>query len=342
MNTFAEILSRQNEGHTPGANSTINQILKFVFVECVANGGRKFDVLARNFVRNGFLCQENVESVVEVMGRAQRAYHTLLRFADRFISRKARAYDCDTDLAMRPLAEIPPRLRITLVENRTIYRFRLGDLITIVEKRLCNADNFFPDPLAIVNPYTNLPFGLRSLYKIYSRCKSSNYTLPPLFHQFFLCGFDLDLFIDFNECMLKEHIIDEFAAHATPREKRRKVAAMIYHYRSYLSCISYSREDHDVLHSRASHLLIHYLRSQFSLNPNVKFKSQRTVKRGLRRIRADWITTRHPLEGCYAASQDDPDAPGPFRFGPLHDVDEGVGGVVYDDDDEYDEYDEYD
>ena len=194
-----------------------------------------------------------------------------------------------------------------------------------------------------------MPFGLSSLYSIYTRCKSSSYTLPPLFHQFFLCGFDLDLFIDFNECMLKEHIIDEFATHATAREKRRKVTAMLYHYRTYLSCISYSRKDQDLLHSMTSHLLVHYLRSRFSLNPNVKFKSHRTVKRELKRIRTGWTSTRHPLEGCHVVALDEPASSRPFLFGPLHDVDDGsAAGAVYeyeyddDDDDDDDEYDDYD
>ena len=107
--TFADILSKQNKDCTPGTNSTVDQILQFVFVECVANGGHKFDVLEKHFVNNGFLRPENVESVVGVMCQAQKAYHALLRFADRFIARKAKVYDYDMDLAMRPLAELPPR-----------------------------------------------------------------------------------------------------------------------------------------------------------------------------------------------------------------------------------------
>jgi hypothetical protein len=293
---FAEILFRQNQDYMDlDTHFTIVQILKFVFIQSIVNGGKKFHVLEQHFINNKFLNYQNLDNILTTMAKAQKTYHTLSRFIDKIASRKARIYDYNMDMGMIPLDKYAPHLLITLVENRTKYNFKLGDLITLIQKRLGNSNNFFPEPLSIVNPYTNIKITDRNMYKIYFQCKSSNYTLSPLFHQFFLSGFDLETFLDFNECLLKEYIIDDYVKHATKPQKYKKLSAMLYHYKNYTN-YRYIGQSKEELYNSVSHLLVYYLRSKFSLNPNVRFKSHRIVKRELKRLVVPEPPSQTPFE----------------------------------------------
>ena len=336
---FAKIITRQNEGfdklHT---NFTIDQILKFVFIQSIVNGGNKFVIMKEQFVDNKFLTSDNIDSVMEFFLKAQKVYHTLLRFVDKMAYKRARTYDYNMDMAMIPLSEYKPHMVITLLENNTKYNFKLGDLITLIQKRLCHSNNFFPEPLDIVNPYTNIPLSFRNLYKIYFKCKSSNYKLPALFHQFFLCNFDVNLFLDYNECLLKEHIIDDYVKTATERQKNRKLAAMLYHYKNFIDYRSFS-QNKEAIYARVSHLLTHYLRSRYSLNPNVRFSSKRIIQNELRVL----VCPRSQPFGkertrtIYRHISPDITRYNPFVFGPLN---EAISDSEIDIDDELDDDDD--
>jgi len=321
---FAEILFRQNKDYMDlDTHFTIVQILKFVFIQSIINGGKKFHVLEQHFINNKFLNYQNLDNILTTMAKAQRTYHTLSRFIDKIASRKARIYDYNMDMGMIPLDTYAPHLLITLVENRTKYNFKLGDLITLIQKRLGNSNNFFPEPLSIVNPYTNIKITDKNLYKIYFQCKSSNYTLSPLFHQFFLSGFDLVTFLDFNECLLKEYIIDDYVKYATKQQKYKKLSAMLYYYKNYTNYrnLGQSREE---LYESVSHLLVYYLRYKFSLNPNVRFKSHRIIKRELKRLVIPEPPSQTPFEKHTSRNAYRRDIMRPsashnvFLFGPLN------------------------
>ena len=78
---------------------------------------------------------------------AQKCLHTLMRFCKRVNYKYARTYDYSMDMSMTPLCDYKAHLTITLLENNTKYSFKLGDMITLVHKRLCNSSSFFPEPL---------------------------------------------------------------------------------------------------------------------------------------------------------------------------------------------------
>mgnify|MGYP001395209601 CR=1 FL=1 len=330
---FAKIITRQNDNfnlhmwhvgllkNKLNTNFTIDQILKFVFIQSIVNGGNKFTVLEEQFINNKFLIPKNLDVILEVLSNAQKTYHTLARFVNKIAYERARVYDYNMDMAMVPLSEYKPHMLITLLENNTKYNFKLGDLITLIRKRLCHSSNFFPDPLDIVNPYTNIPLSFRNLYKIYFKCKSSNYKLPSLFHQFFLCNFNVNLFLDYNECLLKEHIIDDYVKTATERQKNKKLAGMVYHYRNYIDYRNFNQNKEEI-YKKVSHLLTYYLRSKYSLNPNVRFNSKRIIQNELSKL---VCPQSHPFKKnrsrtIYRHIAPDIDRYNPFVFGPLNET----------------------
>ena len=325
---FAEILKLQNTDYNNTTNFNLDRLLKYVFIDSVVNGGDKFRMLKLLILDNKFLTKSNVDKVLESVCAAQRVLHTLMRLCRKVNYKYARIYDYNMDMSMTPLSEYKPHLKITLLENNTKYSFKLGDMITLIHKRLCNSSSFFPEPLEIVNPYTNIPLSYSSMYKLYFTVKASNYTMPTLFHQFFLSYFDVSEFLDFNECLLKEHIINEANKNATLHQRNKRLSAMMYSYRNYFNYKDYL-ESRAVVLEKVSHLHVHYLRTKYSLNPNVRFISERAIKLGLKHIR---VEKKHMTQdNSYRRIISDIDSSveqNPFLFGQLNEM--------YDDnDDEY-------
>jgi hypothetical protein len=277
MNVFYEILKRQNENyHNFKTHTTLDHIIKFIFIETIPNCESKFNILKYQIYKNKFLIDSNREYILDLFFRAQKTYHVFLRFVDKIIAAKSHIYDCNTDLCMNPLCEYKDHLLIHIIENKTKYVFKLGDLITLIQMKLSNGSHFFPEPLEIVNPYTNIMFSYKNLYKIYFQCKVSNFTIPSLFHQFFLSNFNIEHFFDFNETLLKEHLIVDFVRYANNRQKYKKISTMIYQYTHHTDYSIYYQSQ-ETMCDTFSYLLIYYLRSEYSINPNVRLKSRQIL-----------------------------------------------------------------
>lgn len=283
---ITEILKQQNLGYNETTKLNLDRLLKFVLIDSIANGGDKFHMLKELILDNKFLKRSDINKVLDTFCMAQKCLYTLMRFCKRVNYKYARIYDYNMDMAMTPLSNYKVHLTITLLENNTKYKFKLGDMITLVHKRLCNSSSFFPEPLDIVNPYTNIPLSYSNLYKLYFTIKASNYTMPTLFHQFYLFNFNLETFLDFNECLLKEHIIIETNKTTTLQQKNKRLSAMLYMYRNYFNYKDYL-ENRLVVLEHISYLHLHYLRSKYSLNPNVRFTSERAIKSGLKKLRME-------------------------------------------------------
>ena len=284
---FTRIITLQNPNYDNTKDINLDRVLRFILIESISNGGNKFIMLKKLILDNKFLKETDITCAVDCFCNAQRVFHSLMRMCRKVNYRYSRTYDYNLDMAMIPLSQYKPHLVITLLENNTKYNFKLGDMITLIHKRLCNSNNFFPEPLDIVNPYTNVPLSYSSLYKLYFAIKMSNFTMPTLFHQLFLCQFDLGQFLDFNECIIKENIITEATHNSTQRQKNKRLSAMMYFYRNHFSYKNFL-DNHNVVLEKVSHLHIHYLRTKYSLNPNVRFMSERTIKCALKRLRTEF------------------------------------------------------
>ena len=317
---FTRILTIQNEDYDKTKKFNLDTLLKFMFIQSVVNGGNKFQILKHLILDNNFLTWQNIDKVLDCVCSAQKTLHSLMRMCRKVNMRYARTYDHNMDMAMIPLNEYKPHLVVTLLENNTKYNFKLGDMITLIHKRLCNSCSFFPEPLEIVNPYTNIPLSYSSLYKLYFTIKASNYTMPTLFHQLFLSHFDISRFLDFNECLLKEYIIEETNKNSTSYQRNKRLSAMMYLYKNFFDYKCYTDNRKAIL-EKISYLHIHYLRTKYSINPNVRFKSDREIKFGLKRLQKDKKYTRQNVVYRNIAPDIHSSSPqNPFLFGQLNEV----------------------
>jgi len=135
----------------------------------------------------------------------QKVYHILNRFAFNYKKRNA-PIRIQTDLLLNPISESQSNV-ITILQNGQKYLFTFADLTRIIESSIANTDAFFANPLAIKNPYNNIPFDKSILYYIYFSIKTRNYKLSSVFHEYFLCNFNLTKFLNDNEVLIRNRHI---------------------------------------------------------------------------------------------------------------------------------------
>ena len=142
------------------------------------------------------------KSYQQTLIKAQKTYLAFTRFVQ--IWKQTRPHYNDTDLTLNP---ITTQSHIKIYQNKKLYVFTLFDLINIIEKSLCNCDNYFVDPLVIKNPYNNMEFTHAQLYNMYFKIKLSSYVMPGLFHGYFKSNFDMHIFSTEYESQIRNNYI---------------------------------------------------------------------------------------------------------------------------------------
>lgn len=159
----------------------------------------------KEYMDNPFMTTSMKQTILEDFTSAQRTYTALTKFSQIYKNRFAKS-TIDTDLYLNPIDKKHIN-SICIRQNLTNYWFTMADLINHINSSLSNSPNYFADPLEIKNPYTNIQFTDAQLYTIYFKIRASTFLLPILFHNFFLCGFDLDQFRLNNETEIRENFI---------------------------------------------------------------------------------------------------------------------------------------
>jgi hypothetical protein len=116
---------------------------------------------------------------------------------------------------------------IEIEEEKTIYYFKLTDLINIINNNLCYNENMFPVSKNIKNPYTNVNFKKSTLYNIYFKIQDSTFNMPILFERFFQANFNLEFFKKHNDTLLKEYLVKHFMTNSTNNTKIKYIKKMI-------------------------------------------------------------------------------------------------------------------
>jgi hypothetical protein len=167
----------------------------------------KYNVLGSIF-ENVFYNDANKELFLSEFSKVQRIYFTLSKFA-RICKYKKSIVRINTDLYINELDESMKNVFV-LYEDGSRYFFSATDLVNIMNSSLSHTYMFFSEPLKPKNPYNNLPFNKSTLYNIYFFMKNCAFIMPQLFHQYFICNFDIKLFKSENECLIRDFSIKRY------------------------------------------------------------------------------------------------------------------------------------
>ena len=200
----------------PIENDMTNRLMKillFMFAVGPINYSieSKFSYFKKT-IDNIFMTASQRQEFISRFCIIQRHYWALSRAVYRYKWRKAPCR-IQSDLILTPISESQDNV-ITIFQNNSKYLFTIYDLRTIIEGALSNSPYMFAHPTAPKNPYNNLPFDKATLYHIYFFMKRGNFVLSNLFHNYFLCNFNLLHFKSENEVIIRKKYIGEYLDHA--------------------------------------------------------------------------------------------------------------------------------
>jgi hypothetical protein len=157
-----------------------------------------------------------------------------------------------------------------LTQNGQKYLLTVGDLTKIIDNALSHSPNFIATPLCIKNPYNNLPLEKHHLYNIYFFIKSGEFKLSSLFHNFFLCEFNLKKFRNKNLHLIREVCIKNYIKNASINDLYNislKILSRKYGQYSLSICPDFRK---DRLIQIMKPYIYLYLEKKLSIDENIK------------------------------------------------------------------------
>ena len=214
----------------PDTSKTLMKILICMFTStpvAISLTRTKYDFLT-TIRDNVFLDQGTKDNVFTLFCSVQRKYNLLNRLCYRY-KRRNMTVAIQRDLFLNSIRESQHNV-MAIIQNDKKYLFTMMDLRNIIESALSNSPYHFSQPLPIKNPYNNMPFDKSTLYNIYFFMKRGDFVMSVLFHQYFLCNFNLTRFQDENSVIIREMYIQQYLKNACPQSLRFYIMEMLLEY----------------------------------------------------------------------------------------------------------------
>jgi hypothetical protein len=200
-------------------------ILDIIYQVMIKSNNNKFKVL-NDILNNIFMDEIFKEKYLNIFFDVQKKYHVLNKFVYICKMKKAKV-KVDYDLLLNPISE-KDKDTICIIQNKFKYIFAIRDLVNIIETALSNAPGFFLHILSPKNPFNKIPFSNTNMYNIYFKVKQSNFTMPILFHLFFLTHFDKAKFSLEYEAIIRDYAIKKFVFKSNANILRKEIIIMLY------------------------------------------------------------------------------------------------------------------
>jgi len=254
---------------------------------------QKFGYL-QTILENPFYSQEQKKQFLHIFQLCQRQYHALYKFGDIIKKRRAPIKN-HTDLIMNPI-EITDRNVMIVYQDGSNYLFTMMDMKKLIESSLSNSPMFIAEPLAIKNPYNNVPFSKAILYSIYFFMKSQDIVMSTLFHCYFLCNLDLTIFSKKNAVLIRNVAIENYVRNGNIDMLHNTCRAMIRKQNMSHSVQCQIMIHDDFPKERLVDIMLPCLRlfyaSIYSLDINARYSSEEELEWKL-----NMLQQQHPLFG---------------------------------------------
>ena len=222
------------------------------------------------------------ENLLDLYLSAKKMSNGFIKLVRHYKWRKARVYDWDSDLYMvHKLDELPKRHVVSILSNKTIYRFKISDIINIWTASLLHRQGLFSEPEHPKNPHTNQIFKMHDLYNLYFGICNTYYQVPLDIGAVFRVNFNLKVFKRYYFPLLRERIILLYYKEATPYEIYEYIMTMLKKLKDevgdvYIPHFPTRREQTNII-ARMKHFVLLYLRATLSCNPEVRSENRDTL-----------------------------------------------------------------
>ena len=234
-----------------------------------------------------FMPSNAYDAILDNFGKGMRAYLGFSMLARRYKIAKAKDSGMTTDLFGEELEHLPPHTVVSMYDDatRSNYRFRVSDLLRIVNSSLCNSPGLFSMPLWPRNPFTNLPFTEAQLLNLYEHVRRSRLPMPLILQEFIRHGLDLDAFSEEMEPMIRNRAVRALVRNADTENKARLIRDMMDDVGSVVGASAIDQDfPEKPLVDALGGYLEDYLMSMYSICPGKKAVSIKRCGVGLKRF----------------------------------------------------------
>ena len=233
------VVSTNEKNNTRPIMSTGEELLAYTTMRQIesniaSNANKRinvFKILNGSVFNNIFATDVDTDTLLGKFGKAIRLQRALNRFARHFKQTHAHKLDIQTDLCGTDLSEIPAISKFIMYDDntRSIYNFRISDLLRIIKTALCNSPSLFAEPLYPKNPYTNMPFTNAQLYNLYLHLRHNSTTIPIpiIFQSYIQQGLNLHSFLNETESVIREYAIQDIVRNASKTLRISYIIEMI-------------------------------------------------------------------------------------------------------------------
>ena len=225
--------------------------------------------------------KDDIIKIEELYIKAKRILNILNRFVYNYKLKKAIKYN-EEDLFFNNLSNFKKKHIVNIYSNKTIYSFRINDLINIWNDCLTKSENLFCKTTELKNPYTNMSFSINNLYNIFFAIKSSDYIMPTWILLFFYENFNINDFTYKYYAALKDIAIINFIKEGSLYEKIENIHNMLHEYRKdanyYVLKDNLTLVDKVCIFNILKDSLKKYLLSSLSCNPLVRSDNKSKLK----------------------------------------------------------------
>jgi len=285
MSTFKSIVKNiaktDNNIFLPeNKNDNVDGLIKIFFINLLKNEiniKNKF-IFFKGSLDSFILKEKNIKmQFIDYFCKIQKTYNVLNRFIYNYKYKKSKII-VNTDMYLNELNNSNSNV-MTLIDNNLKYLFIVNDLIKIIDTALTNSYMFFSEPLCIKNPYNNLPFSKSILYNIYFFIRYKTQFYSELFFKFFRCDFNMYLFKNKYEYLLRDYSIKNFVYKSSNNVLIDEINEMIILYNNYCRYSTHNKNklikiDKDFPKDKLIQIMRPYLLlyciSQYSLVQNIK------------------------------------------------------------------------
>ena len=251
----------------------------------------KFEVYKYSILKEEFLSELDKEILMDLYVSVVNLMNKLKSVVRIYKYKKAVRYDVHTDLHLNSLEILPKNQKILILENNTLYDFKLKDLLSCWKIALLNSQGLFSKPIALKNPYTNIPIKNNNLYNIYFKCLNMYVNLPLCITNFFKCNLNIDKFQVHYYTFLKEVAINNFVKTNNYYELFEQILNLLHDYRKEVNYITFTNYCSSSTRIKAvkvfKPLLINYLLGKYSCNPIIKEQKKSDLKFQIVKLRTN-------------------------------------------------------
>ena len=232
-------------------------------------------------VSNKYLSPVSFDLILDKFCHIKRTYNALKLFENICYWKYSSKYQNEEDLCMNSLERFSSRSLIKINQNKTIYVFRISDLLKHINSNLIYTTNYIHEPKISKNPYNNIEFKLHDYYNIYIYAKQSDYIIPPLYHLFFLENFNINRFAINHYPYIRDIFIRNEYNSFTPQSKSNQIRKMIIRNKKIVSNIIDPEFPINILNDAMGHILLEYLYFRYTLNDQILHESMSNYQKKL-------------------------------------------------------------